>query len=310
MAPNTDIAVELLDAAASRDAGLVERLTALINDVYATAESGLWRDGATRTTAPELAQLIALGQIAVATAPDGHIVGSVHVHPLSDDTNEFGMLVAAPDHRGTGIGRTLLDFAEQHSRDRSMRAIQLELLVPRARRHPSKEFLKSWYSRRGYRLILTRRMNDAHPHLAPLLATPCDLEVHEKPLPAPERDRDVEGAPRRGNSGVGLRARLDPATSSLGAPASDLAFELAEFGPTKIQDELVRFVRAAQRYGADPLLVSIILDRSEPDVTRQRAFGMVHFQVARQIGASGTAGAGGQAAAAPNTQAPTSTRRP
>jgi hypothetical protein len=50
MATDTEPAVELLDGAASRDAGLVEELTGLINDVYATAERGLWRDGATRTT--------------------------------------------------------------------------------------------------------------------------------------------------------------------------------------------------------------------------------------------------------------------
>jgi hypothetical protein len=50
------------------------------------------------------------------------------------------------------------------------------------RRHPSKEFLKSWYGRLGYRLVRTTKLDDGHPHLAPLLATPCDLEVHEKPL--------------------------------------------------------------------------------------------------------------------------------
>ena len=109
-------------------------------------------------------------------------MGSVHVHQISDDTSEVGTLVAAPEHRGTGIGRALLDFAEHHSRHQGLRAIQLELLVPRAWRHPSKEFLKSWYGRRGYRLIQTRRMDDSHPHLAPLLATPCDLEVREKSL--------------------------------------------------------------------------------------------------------------------------------
>ena len=92
------------------------------------------------------------------------------------------MLVAAPQQRGTGIGRALVDFAERHSRERGLRAIQLELLVPRAWRHPSKEFLKAWYRRRGYRLIRTGRIDDAHPQLAPLLATPCDLAVHEKPL--------------------------------------------------------------------------------------------------------------------------------
>lgn len=189
MAVNTEIAVSLLDAAASRDARLVERVTDLVNDVYVTAESGLWRDGYTRTTASEFAELIAAGQVAVATAADGQLVGSVHVRQISADTSEFGMLVAAPDHRGAGIGRTLLDFVEQHSRDRGLRAIQLELLVPRAWRHPSKEFLKSWYGRRGFRLVQIRRLDDTHPQLAPLLATPCDLEGHEKPLRLREPDR-------------------------------------------------------------------------------------------------------------------------
>ena len=40
------------------------------------------------------------------------------------------MLVAAPDQRGTGVGRALIDFAEQHSRERGRRAMQLELLAP------------------------------------------------------------------------------------------------------------------------------------------------------------------------------------
>jgi GNAT superfamily N-acetyltransferase len=92
------------------------------------------------------------------------------------------LLVAATDQRGTGIGRALLAFAEQQSRARGLRANQLELLVPRAWRHPSKEFLKAWYLRAGYRLIRTGRFDDAHPHLAPLLATECDLTVYEKPF--------------------------------------------------------------------------------------------------------------------------------
>jgi GNAT superfamily N-acetyltransferase len=179
---SNEINVELLGAASSHDGGLVDRLTDLVNDVYADAESGLWHDGATRTTASELAELIAARQIAVATTRDGRIVGSVQVHDVSDDTSEVGMLVAAPEHRGTGIGRALLEFAERHSSGRGRRTIQLELLVPRAWRHPSKEFLKSWYGRSGYRVVRTGRIDDTHPHLAPLLATPCDLEIREKPL--------------------------------------------------------------------------------------------------------------------------------
>jgi GNAT superfamily N-acetyltransferase len=179
----TDISVERLEAPAADDAGLVERLTVLVNRVYDTAERGMWREGATRTTGPELAALIRARQIAVATR-DQDIVGSVWVHnDVSDDVGEFGMLVSAAEQRGIGIGRALLDFVENTARERGLRAMQLELLVPRDWKHPTKEFLEAWYGRRGYRLIRTGRIDDAYPQLAPLLATPCDLEIHQKPLP-------------------------------------------------------------------------------------------------------------------------------
>jgi hypothetical protein len=90
-------------------------------------------------------------------------------------------------------------------------------------------------------------------------------------------------APAR-ESGTGRRAGLDPDDASVLAAARDLAYELAEFGPSRIEDDLVQFVRAAGGLGVDPVLGSIVLDRSQPDVARQRAFGAMHHQVARQIG--------------------------
>ena len=108
---------------------------------------------------------------------------------MAADTSEFGMLVAAPEHRNSGVGRALLDFAERESRERGLRAIELELLVPRTWSHPDKEFLKAWYGRRGYRLIGSRGVDEAHPHLAPLLATPCEVTVYEKPLDPDRRER-------------------------------------------------------------------------------------------------------------------------
>jgi hypothetical protein len=94
-------------------------------------------------------------------------------------------------------------------------------------------------------------------------ATPGDVGVREKPLPVRDQGGDAE---------------------SLLAAAEELAFEFAEFGPARIEEELKRFVRAAQRHGADATLGAIVLDRSQPDVARQRAFGAVHRQVARQVG--------------------------
>jgi len=175
------LAVRLLEPAATHDGTLVVQLTSMINDVYLTAESGLWRPEATRTTASEVAELIGAGQIAVASR-DGEIVGSVRVYDVADDASEFGMLVAAPAQRSTGVGRALLDFVERRGRERGLRAIQLELLVPRTWSHPSKEFLSAWYGRRGYQIVRIERPEGPYPHLAPLLATPCDLQIREKPL--------------------------------------------------------------------------------------------------------------------------------
>ncbi len=167
--------------AGADDAGLVDHLTRLVNDVYVDAERGLWRDGATRTTAPELAALIRAGEIAVALRHDT-IAGSVRMHDVADDVGEFGMLVAAPDQRGTGLGRELVAFAERRAREHGLRAMQLELLTPRVWDHPAKQVLRAWYRRIGYRPIRTGAIGDRYPHLADLLATPSDLTVYEKPL--------------------------------------------------------------------------------------------------------------------------------
>ena len=181
MGTNTEVAVRLLGAA---DGGATaDRLADLINRVYVTAESGLWHTGTPRTTAEELTRFIAERQIAVATL-GGEVVGSIRVHDASDEACEFGMLVAAPEHRGTGVGLALVAFAEQHARARGRHVMQLELLVPQAWRHPTKEYLTSWYGRLGYRVVGSRSITDTYPHLASLLATPSDLLVFEKELAA------------------------------------------------------------------------------------------------------------------------------
>lgn len=138
------IDVRIAPAAAAEDTALVNQLAALVNSVYAVAEEGLWADGTPRTTPTEMAELIATGQIAVARAEE-QIVGAVRVQRLDTGEGELGMLVADPAHRGTGVGRELVQFAERWSREQGLDTMQLEVLVPRKWSHPSKEFLKAWY---------------------------------------------------------------------------------------------------------------------------------------------------------------------
>ncbi len=184
------IELSMVPATAATDIGLVAEITDLVNRVYVVAEEGLWVDGATRTTEHEMATLIRTEQVAVARS-DGRLAGAVRVQQLDSGEAEFGMLVAAPEQRGTGIGRELVHFAEHWGRARDRTSMQLELLVPRTWSHPVKEFLRDWYTRTGYRVVRTGSLDEAYPELVAQLATPCDFVVYQKDLYTGGADRSV-----------------------------------------------------------------------------------------------------------------------
>ena len=163
--------IELLSAADGDDAALMANITELANEVYAVAEHGLWSAGATRTTVDEVVTMTRAGEMAVARL-NGSVLGCVRVQRLDATTGEFAMLAADPAHRGRGVGRELVRFAEAKSRTEGVTDMQLELLVPRDWNHPTKVFLDAWYTRLGYRVTRTKAIDEAYPALAPLLATP------------------------------------------------------------------------------------------------------------------------------------------
>jgi GNAT superfamily N-acetyltransferase len=176
--------VLLLPAAAAADAALVGGLCALVNRAYALGEVGLWRDGAARVGEGEMARLIRAGEVAVATLGPATI-GCIRVQRLDARTGELGMLAAAEDHRGAGVGRLLVAFAERLSAARGLDTMQLELLVPVDRAHPDKERLHAWYTRLGYRVVRIGDLGEDYPHLVPLLAIPCVMRIYHRPLPPP-----------------------------------------------------------------------------------------------------------------------------
>lgn len=159
----------------------VRRLADLINDVYGDAESGMWQAGATRTNPDEVARLLSDGALILAEL-DGVVVGSVHVSRLGDGVGELGMLVADRAYRGLGIGSALVEAAEQWALGHGCHTMRLEILTPRHWKHPSKEFLKAWYGRIGYRAQEPEPFENMYPDLVPALATECDFTVWLKPL--------------------------------------------------------------------------------------------------------------------------------
>ena len=177
------VAVRLLDDADDR---LVERLAGLVNQVYAATEGELWQPGTLRTTRAEVAGLVAAGQIAVAVlgaAGGGRLrPGARH---SGSRVGEFGMLAAAPERRGAGIGRALVagspNDAPAHA---GFGRCGSSCSSAREGRLPHKEFLKAWYERLGYELVGTTSVAEVHPHLAALrqAIVPCAVLRYEKPL--------------------------------------------------------------------------------------------------------------------------------
>lgn len=159
----------------------VSHLTDLINRVYDVAESGMWKPNVLRTTKNEVRKYLESSQL-ILTELNGMIVGSVHVEKLEDDVTEFGMLVSSLEHRGIGIGSKLVQAAEQWAKDNGCKTMRLTLLTPRSWKHPSKEFLKEWYSRIGYKPQFTEPLEKTYPEKLQELATDCDYTVWLKPL--------------------------------------------------------------------------------------------------------------------------------
>lgn len=163
------------------DAGAIRHLCELINRVYDEAEAGMWKAKSTRTTPAEVEELLRARALILAEYR-GAVVGCVNVKLMPGSVAEFGMLVADPAQRSKGIGSALVAAAEEWARNMKCEVMRLELLTPRTWNHPSKEFLKGWYTRIGYRPQFTEPLERLHADKVPQLATECDFTVWHKRL--------------------------------------------------------------------------------------------------------------------------------
>jgi GNAT superfamily N-acetyltransferase len=173
--------VKLLAPDEAGDHALVEELARIVNGAYAVGEAGLWLEGTTRITPGEIAEAIRSGGMLAATR-EGRLVGCAYVRPLDAGTADLGLISAAPDQWGSGIGRELVRSAEELMRSHGVTTMQLELLVPKGWVHPEKDRLRSWYTRLGYRVVRSAPFEQVAAHLASRLAAPCEFLIFRKRL--------------------------------------------------------------------------------------------------------------------------------
>ncbi|MBI1401928.1 MAG: GNAT family N-acetyltransferase [Porphyrobacter sp.] len=123
-----------------------------------------------RITRAELDALLADPAVTVLTARDGDTMfGCVAVTRKSETLAYLGMLCVRPDLQSAGLGRRLLDAAEDHARALGIAAMEMTVI-------DSRDTLIAWYERRGY-----ARTGETRPF--PVLRDPpITFVVLEKPL--------------------------------------------------------------------------------------------------------------------------------
>jgi ribosomal protein S18 acetylase RimI-like enzyme len=123
-----------------------------------------------RTSREELGAMLADPAVTILTARDGaELIGCVAVTRKDAGLAYLGMLCVLPTLQSAGLGRRLLDAAEDQARADGIAAMEMTVI-------DSRESLIAWYERRGY-----TRTGETRPF--PVLRDPpITFVVLEKPL--------------------------------------------------------------------------------------------------------------------------------
>lgn len=149
--------------------GEAARVADLVNRAYRVET--FFVDGE-RTSADEVADLAARGEMLVLDGDDGGLVAAVHVRP--DGTHgEFGMLSVEPGQQGRGLGRRMVAVAEALCEAMGCETVGLRVASPR-------EELPGWYRRQGYAQTGTAPYQHAKGPVDTKL--PCHFIEMQKPL--------------------------------------------------------------------------------------------------------------------------------
>lgn len=140
-------------------------IAALVNRAFQVEAFFIEKD---RTSAPEVAEMLARGVFLLGEA-EGSLVGCVYVEARGA-RGYFGLLSVEPSRQGEGIGRMLVDAAEEHCRRAGCRAMDIRVVDLRKELPP-------FYRRLGYEE--TNREPFPEPGLAKL---PCEFVVMSKTL--------------------------------------------------------------------------------------------------------------------------------
>ena len=171
----------MIDTLTLATAAEADELAAFVNGVYRGPESERgWTTeahllGGQRTDAAALRELLAPdnANILLARAADGTLLGSVFLE-TQPDALYMGMLSVAAPLQSQGLGKQLLQAAEDYARRHARPLIRITVISVRSE-------LLAWYERHGYRRTGGTVPFPTDPRFG-LPRQPLVLLVLEKPL--------------------------------------------------------------------------------------------------------------------------------
>ena len=129
----------------------MSRIIPVVNAAFAVET---FLDG-TRTDAERMAAMMLDGEFLVAEGDDGEIAASVYTK-ISGERGYFGMLAVDPSQQGTGLGRTMIEAAEDHCRAGGCKFMDIAVLSLR-------DELPSLYRKFGYVVTGTEEFRPSRP---------------------------------------------------------------------------------------------------------------------------------------------------
>jgi len=102
-----------------------------------------------------MSEMMATGEFLVAQDDSGRVVASVYTE-VRGERGYFGMLAVEPSRQGTGLGRVLIEAAENHCRRRGCRWMDIIVLNLRSELLP-------FYRKLGYAEARTEEFRPARP---------------------------------------------------------------------------------------------------------------------------------------------------
>tara|TARA_Y100000385_G_scaffold291430_1_gene369384 strand:- start:5029 stop:5559 length:531 start_codon:yes stop_codon:yes gene_type:complete len=148
---------------------------------YATTEIEIWGEDYVRISEAEYFSLIDDGKITVAYF-EGVIAGCNQVYEREDGSFGFGLLATHQEFRKRGIGRALIENAENRARTSGAKYMEIEILRPRDIEVPGKLILQKWYESMGYEYVYSENFANRKPIKAKRLIRPSDFDCYRKTL--------------------------------------------------------------------------------------------------------------------------------